>query len=353
MRKLQTFGRALGAATVLLGFGLSASAQQDPMFTKYMFNSLAFNPAYAGTHGYLSSTVLVRDQWLSWNKGTDSYGGGAPMTYTANVHSPFKRNTGLGAYVSQDRIGSTAFTGIDLSYAYRLRVTEDLQLSLGLQGGLTHLGFDYSGLRIKDGDDDTFDQQRGSGLKPNAGAGAYLYGERFYLGGSIPRLFESRMLDMDSETQRTQRDEEIVSTYRHLYIASGAAFPLRGDNLVFKPSMLIKGVGWFGDFRPSSQRVYKVRTPTEVDLDLSLLFNQVFWVGASFRTTVDYVFWDQSSHDSADLWMALFLKNGLRVGMAYDYSLTRLQQFGNGSAEVMLGYDMNFKPDKIVTPRYF
>ena len=95
------------------------------MFTKYMFNTLSFNPAYAGTKDYLSATAIVRDQWLTWNKGTDSYGGGAPVTYTANVHSPFKQNTGLGAYLSQDRIGSTAYTDLRLCYAYRLRAQRE------------------------------------------------------------------------------------------------------------------------------------------------------------------------------------------------------------------------------------
>ena len=129
--------------------------------------------------------------------------------------------------------------------------------------------------------------------------------------------------------------------------------PIRDDDIVFKPSVLVKGVGWLGDFATSSQGVEVVRTPTEVDVDVSFLFQQVLWVGASFRTTVDYVVDGNSSHDSADLWTAFYFKNGLRVGAAYDYSLTRLQQFGNGSAEVMLGYDLNLKPDRIVTPRYF
>ena len=76
-------------------------------------------------------------------------------------------------------------------------------------------------------------------------------------------------------------------------------------------------------------------------------------MGASIRTAADYVLQGRSSHDSADLWAAIYLDNGLRIGVAYDYSLTRLQQFGNGSAELQLGYDMNFNVGKIVTPRYF
>ncbi len=353
MKNLLHFSKGIVAGALCLGLASAAQAQQDPMFTKYMFNSLAFNPAYAGTHDYLSATALVRDQWLTWNKGNDSYGGGAPMTYTASVDSPAWENVGLGGYASQDRIGATKFTSIELSYAYRFRLTEALQLSLGLQGGISHLGYDYTGLRIKDPGDINFDQQRGTGLRPNAGAGAYLFADRFYFGASVPRLFSSQMIDFKGENAMSASEQQVARNYRHMYIASGAALPIRGRDIVFKPSILVKGVGWFGDFATSSQTVDVVRTPTEVDVDLSLLFNKVLWVGASFRTTVDYVLRDESSHDSADLWTAFYLKNGLRIGVAYDYSLTRLQQFGNGSAEVMIGYDMNFKPDRIVTPRYF
>jgi len=48
------------------------AAQQDPMFTKYMFNSLAYNPGFAGSPEYLSVRALQRGQWL----GID----GAPTT---------------------------------------------------------------------------------------------------------------------------------------------------------------------------------------------------------------------------------------------------------------------------------
>ena len=340
------------AAGLLAGAAAAASAQQDPMFTKYMFNALAFNPAYAGTHDYLTSALIVRDQWLTWGKSRDSYGGGAPMTYAASAHAPLRENVGVGAYLSRDEIGSSRSTGLDLSYAYRFRLTEGLRLSLGLQAGVAHVGYDYTGLVIRDGGDDALAGQAGSGLRPNAGAGAYVYAERFYFGASVPRLFESSLTGLREEGVR-EVDRQVARNYRHLYLAAGAAVPLRDDDFVFKPSVLVKGVGWFGDFATSSQAVDVVRTPTEVDLDVSLLFHRVFWVGASYRTTVDYVLRGESSHDSADLWTAFYLKNGLRLGVAYDYSLTRLQRFGNGSAELLLGYDLNFKTDRVVTPRYF
>ena len=57
-----------------------AHAQQDPLFTHYMFNTLAVNPAYAGSRDALTVTAIARQQWLSIE--------GAPNTQTLTVHSP-------------------------------------------------------------------------------------------------------------------------------------------------------------------------------------------------------------------------------------------------------------------------
>ncbi len=342
---------AVAILLCLLATPRAAQAQQDPMFTKYMFNSMAFNPAYAGSKDYLSATAIVRDQWIAWNKGNDSYGGGAPVTYAANVHSPFQQRVGLGGYLSQDRIGSSAFTQLTAAYAYKLPLNSEMTLSLGLQGGITHHSFDFSGLRFRDdiSVDDAFVGQAGQSWMPNAGAGAYFYTEKFYAGASVPRLFETRLREYNSNGSV----QNVARNYRHMYVMTGAAIPLGSNDLVFKPSLLVKGVGWLGDFATSSQSVKVVRTPTEFDLDLSVLIRQTLWLGGSFRSTFDYIFQKESSHDSADLWAAFYLDNGLRIGLAYDYSLTELQGFGNGSAELMIGYDLNFNVDRIVTPRYF
>jgi type IX secretion system PorP/SprF family membrane protein len=60
-----------------LGF---INAQQEPMYTQYMFNSLSFNPAYAGSHEYMSIRLLYRNQWVDFE--------GAPESQTFTIHSP-------------------------------------------------------------------------------------------------------------------------------------------------------------------------------------------------------------------------------------------------------------------------
>ena len=127
------------------------------------------------------------------------------------------------------------------------------------------------------------------------------------------------------------------------------AIPLNGDALVFRPTLLVKNVGLFGDARNARGRI---AAPTEFDLDLSLLFSQKVWLGVSYRSALE-AFDGRSSVDSGDIWASLNLRNGLRIGAAFDYTLSDLQSFAGGSYELMLGYDFSYQVDRIITPRYF
>ena len=138
----------------------------------------------------------------------------------------------------------------------------------------------------------------------------------------------------------------------HYYYFVGTAIPLNGPALVFKPSMLIKNVGW--DKRATKLDAFRdIGAPNEFDIDLSLLFQETLWVGASFRSSWAKLIDGKSSYDSADIWISLLMKNGFRIGAAYDYPLTELSNVTTGAFEIMVGYEFNFREKRIVTPRYF
>lgn len=318
-------------------FGYSASAQQDPMFTKYMFNSLHYNPAYAGAKDHLAIGLLYRNQW--W--GID----GGPVTQTFTIHTPMKNErVGVGLSAYNDVIGPTHQMGANLSYAYRIPMGK-YKLSIGLQGGFTNWRADWSKLTLADTNpDEAFMEMQPSYWLPNFGAGVYFYSKNFYIGFSSPHLIEY-------DLREGATTEVWARQYRHYYGAIGGAIPIRGDMIIFKPSMLVKNVGLLSAF--SKDFAFQgIGAPTEVDIDLSLLFYEALWVGASFRTAVE-VYNDTSSFDSVDFWAAYYLQNGFRIGAAYDYSLTKLQSPARGSFEIMLGYEFNYKTKQIVTPRYF
>ena len=81
----------IGLITVL------SFAQQQPQFTQYMFNTIAINPAYAGSREILVINMLNRNQWVGLN--------GAPVTQTLSVHSSIPGSKlGVGLSVINDRL---------------------------------------------------------------------------------------------------------------------------------------------------------------------------------------------------------------------------------------------------------
>lgn len=325
-------------------------AQQDPMFTKYFFNTLNYNPAYAGSKEYMSIVALAREQWVGWGTGTEN-GGGAPSSQTFSIHTPIMKRVGVGLNVFNDNIGATKNSGISGSYAYRIPFGES-KLSLGLSGGISYWRADWSQLTYRDprGTDPVFSNSMETVWVPQIGAGAYFYHKYYYFGISAPRLFSYPLRPNDGVFQNILKTAQL---YPHYYLTSGAAFRLRGDDLVFRPSILIKNVGLLKQYSADGQGVRPIGAPDEFDIDLSLFFYEKLWIGAAFRSTFDKIFRGNSSHDSVDMWATIYLKNGLRVGMAYDFPLTELNNYTVGSFELMLGYDFDYVVKKVTTPRYF
>ncbi len=317
-----------------LGF---MNAQQEPLYTQYMFNSLSFNPAYAGSKEYLSVGLLYRNQWLDVE--------GAPESQTFTIHSPVNDRIGLGLSVFNDDIGVTSTTGANFSYAYRFLVGPG-KLSLGLQAGITNWRADFEELKFRDpqNTDSAFTGISDTQWLPNFGAGVFYYSKLWYAGFSAPRLIESNLRSKESSSV-----SESARLRRHYYFHAGAALPLSGDDLIFKPSLLIKNVGLFSSFSSNNQNIFEIGAPTEIDIDASLLFFNTLWVGLSFRTAIEAID-DSSSTDSIDGWFQIKLANGLRIGAAYDQSINKINR---PSFELFLGYDFDYDVKKLNTPRYF
>lgn len=108
---------------------LTSNAQQAPMYTHYMNNTLVVNPAYAGSRDALTFSVLHRSQWVGFK--------GAPVTQTFTMHTPLKNeHIGVGLTVLNDKIGPTNNTSLFFDYAYIIKLTEKSKLSFGLSAGL-------------------------------------------------------------------------------------------------------------------------------------------------------------------------------------------------------------------------
>lgn len=289
-------------------------AQQSPVMSHYMFNHLLLNPAYAGSHEYVSTTLLYRKQWTGIE--------GAPVTQSASIHGLIpKKKLGLGFYLQQDKIGVTKQTDIYGSGAYHLNMGE-AKLSIGLQAGLTYLKSDLVKLTYWDPFDNVFNYNEFTTVLPNVGAGAYYYRNLFYAGISAPFL-----LSYDStRSPDVQPSKPVHHLVRRYYFTLGGVIETEQE-IKFKPSMLIK---------------YEQKGDLQFDINLNVLIKNIFWIGASYR-----------SNDAVVALLEYQLSRKLRLGYSYDYTIGKLKNYNSGSHEIMLGYDFGFSVIKMKSPRYF
>ena len=289
-------------------------SQQGPLMSHYMFNGLLLNPAYAGSKEFVSTTMLYRKQWAGIE--------GAPVTYNGSVHGLLKKKKlGLGALIQQDKIGVTKQTDFYGMLAYHLPVGLG-KLSIGLQAGLSNFSSEVVNLTFWDPGDKVFAYNTFSNLLPNAGLGAYYYRDLFYAGVSAPYLISYD----PNESSSFETSVPVHRMTRRYYVTAGGIIETEKE-LKFKPSMLIR---------------YESGAPLQYDVNLNMLINDIFWIGASYRS-------DESI-------IALFeyqISRKLRVGYSYDYTLGELGNYSSGSHELMIGYDFGFPVTKMKSPRYF
>ena len=288
--------------------GMSSYAQQDAMFSQYMFNMLPVNPAYAGTSNVINFAALRRWQWVGIE--------GAPRTLTVSADAPFlKERMGLGITFINDQIGVTKSNSAYVSYSYRIKFLSGGTLSFGLQGGFANYQANLASLFTTQIGDPTFSSNINSWL-PNVGGGLYYSTERFYAGISAPHLINNALSPGTPSVQR-----------RHYFAMTGYVFH-PSANFAVKPSLLAK---------------YVEGSPLQLDFNFNVWYHDKISAGISYRT------------GDAIVGMLQFMPtNQLRIGYAYDFTLTQLQTYNSGSHELMIGYTLAaYNKDRIVTPRYF
>jgi type IX secretion system PorP/SprF family membrane protein len=296
---------------------LTLNAQQAPMYTHYMYNTLMVNPAYAGSRDALTVTALHRSQWVDFK--------GAPKTQTITMHTPLRNeHIGLGLSVLNDKIGPTNNTSVFVEYAYMMKLTEKAKLALGLSVGANIFRADLNTLALDDQNDPVFQSNISNKVTPNFGFGAYYSRERFYAGISAPNLMQNNysVVDLPNGTSLSGKEQ------RHYFFIAGTMLKL-SHNLDFKPTTFIKVT--------SAAHV-------EADLTASFIIMKKLLLGAMFRTG-----------DAFGGLVGLDITDQLHIGYSYDWSYgLKTSRYNKGSHEIVLRYDFIFSSKKqIHSPRYF
>lgn len=274
---------------------LTARAQQLPQLTQYQFNDYVFNPAVAGSRSFFELRSGHRYQWVGIQD--------APRTFTLSATTPLGRNMGVGGYLFTDIVGPTRRTGVQFSYAYHLRLTGDLKLSLALSGGMLQFLIDGSKIQFHDPGDPIMDDQLRGELKPDAKFAFMLHHPRYWLGASAPQLLGNKVYFLNESDGTLSRMEH------HYYAMGGYRLPL-GTDFKLEPSFLVK---------------YVAPVPVKLDLTATVKYKDAFWVGASYRTN--------------DAWCAMvgyWHKQQFQFGYSYDVITSNLRNYSTGTHEIML-----------------
>ncbi len=301
----------------ILGFLLTlhtADAQQDPIYSQYNFNSLALNPAYAGTKDVMSLMFITRQQWVGFD--------GAPSTNYLMGHTPIgDTNVGIGLNLINDKTGPVTQTGGYMDYSYRIRTSANTWISLGLKIGMNHIQSDLSRLQTYNPNPDPAQMDKiDSRNLFNIGTGIYFYSEKFYLGVSAPKLIQNKLASTIEGTQLQGKE------VRHFYAMGGLVFDV-APTVKLKPSLLF--------------RMHQGAGPA-TDINVNALWNERLWTGVMYRIS-----------DSFGANLKFLITPQFYIGYAFDKNTNELKSYNSGSHEIMVGYDFTFKRKNIQNPRYF
>ncbi|ALD22202.1 type IX secretion system membrane protein PorP/SprF [Hymenobacter sp. DG25A] len=303
-------------------------AQQQAQYSQYMNNNYILNPGTTGVEDYIDVKFSYRTQWTGLE--------GAPKTYYASASSSLGkwRSTSkrtirdrrrpfhaIGGLVYRDETGPTSRTGAYASYAYNLVLRPDLRVALGLSAGMQQFAVDGQKLRFFD---PTTQAGSASSQVLDGSVGLWLYSSRFYLGLSGAQLLGNQL--NFSYGPGLQGEGAPGNTLkRHYFATGGVRLPLNDDwSLV--PSVLVKAVN---------------PAPLSVDVNAKLKYQDLLWIGASWR-----------AFDSAVAIVGLSYEQ-FTLGYSYDAGLSELAGYHGGSHEVLLGLRLKKKTQVVCANRFW
>ncbi|MDB5231501.1 MAG: hypothetical protein JWN76_2306 [Chitinophagaceae bacterium] len=300
------------AILVFINYG-NLQAQTAPMYAQYMFNMMHINPAYAGSRGVPNVTALFRQQWVGLP--------GEPRTGVISADMPLKNNKlGIGLQLYNDRLGIERSTGMNLSLATRVTLSNKAFLSAGLQAGIMNYQANLTEVSTFTPNDPAFYNNINKWI-PLVGVGLFYNTDKFYAGISAPDVLKSRLTAIDNVNTGVKGVNDF-----HVFFTSGYVFKINED-LNLKPSMLVKMVNG---------------SNAQLDLNANLWIKNTVAVGASYRTgdaVIGMVEWQVTPQ--------------LRFGYAYEKSISKLKSFNQGSHEFMIRYEFGSGSNTILSPRYF
>ncbi len=303
-------------------------SQQIPQYSQYLRNQFMINPAAAGVYGFTDVTISGRLQWQGFTN--------APKTSYASVCAPISKNkkvkynpslrmsngpikspeveTGklkhaIGGQLISDEAG--AFRKISFSGTYAIHLPLDragnYNLSFGAKVGMTNNAFLQDRAVVLNPTTDAtytgFVANQSNQNILNIGSGLYLYSRKLFVGISADQLTK----DMVSIGNSSANFDNRI----HAFFIAGYKV-IDKTKFTLTPSLLIK----------KSITAH----PIAFEGTIQAVFNNRFWAAVSYRNT-----------DAVIGAVGLTISNRFKFGYSYDYTISNIKNYANGTHELVLG----------------
>lgn len=301
------YGKALLSILFLCGM-TTVHAQQEAQYTQFMFNKLAFNPAYAGSHESPMLTAIYRNQWM----GID----GAPKTQILSYSQPWLgERLGFGVNLTHTSIGISHIITADIAYCYRIKMRRGY-LAIGIQFSPRSISQRWRDDRLyastPAGTDIAIPTQDKNKWVINFGTGIFYNNDHWFAGFALPRIVKNNI-------DFVENGGELSREVRHFNGMGGLNIDVNED-LRITPQLLLK---------------YVAHAPPDAELNVNALFLQKLLGGLSYRAG------GEGAGASVNVLAGFKATTNLFFCLTYDIGLTRLRHFHHGSIEATVSWDFN------------
>jgi type IX secretion system PorP/SprF family membrane protein len=297
----------------------TAMAQQVALHSQYMTNYYLLNPAVTGFEKDWALTAGYRNQWVGFE--------GAPKTVYLSGHTALQSKKhlrrkgvqgfhGAGGYVYSDQTGPTTRSGLLLSYAYHVPLSDKIYASGGVFAGLQQFRFDTHKIYLADNSNGLDPVTRNNNTNfflPDLSLGGYLHSDKFFAGVSVFQALGNKLL-------RLENSDPSSRLYRHMFFSGGYNLAVN-KYFTLAPSLLVK---------------YVNPAPVQADFNLKGVYNfnnrpkskhdDMFWAGLSYRT-----------QDALVMLFGFAFLEQYSLSYSYDLTVSHLRHHSAGSHEIVFG----------------
>ncbi len=261
-------------------------------------NKVFLNPAYTGFYETTVFSLMHRSSWL----GFGGANGPGRMFQNAEFHAPLKKQSiALGGLLRHVKEGGVNVNEAFLNYSHRIELFENNRLTLGIKFGARFTSLDQD-LKLQDAADDPAFSAYENKTIPNAGFGIAYYNSQYFIGLSVPYLFNSEM-------------KAVFNQYSFI-LSGGGDIEINND------------VG----FQPRGTFVYNIITPVTYQVQFNFTYREMFLGGLGYRAS-----------DALIFTFGYSLNRQISFNYSYDLNIGNVKTYSKGSHEIGLLFYMGYK----------